>query len=472
MKQTCLNPYLPSWEYIPDGEPYVFGDRVYVYGSHDRFNGYAYCLNDYVCWSAPIDDLSDWKYEGVIFKKTDDPINPDGEMCLYAPDVTQGPDGRYYLYYVYDALPIVSVAVCDTPAGKYEFYGYVKYKDGTLLGEGENDQPQFDPGLLTEGDTTYLYTGFCMPNDGSRSGSMVTVLGKDMLTIEQAPKYIIPNKPNSAGTGFEGHEFFEASSIRKVDNTYYFIYSSILSHELCYATSESPLGPFTYRGTIVSNNDMFIDSYKPARQAMAYGGNNHGSIIQIKEDWYVFYHRHTNAHNYSRQGCIEKIQILPDGSIPQVEMTSHGAYNEPFSEKGEYPAYIACNLYCSDYAENVGAPSDFMDSRFPRITQEGKDGDQIPAYIDNMRSGATAGFKYFDFNNVTKLKIKARGWGQGCFIVKTSWNGPELGRIPVYKTNEWKEYEAEISLPDGKHALYFEFNGEGSIFSLSSFTLL
>ena len=86
-----------------------------------RFNGHVFCLNDYVCWSAPVDDLADWRYEGVIYKKTDDPLNPDGSMCLYAPDVTVGPDGRYYLYYVLDKVSIVSVAVCDTPAGKYEF---------------------------------------------------------------------------------------------------------------------------------------------------------------------------------------------------------------------------------------------------------------------------------------------------------------------------------------------------------------
>lgn len=73
-------------------------------------------------------------------------------MCLYAPDVTVGPDGRYYLFYVLDKVSIVSVAVCDTPAGKYKFYGYVHYPDGTRLGERENDQPQFDPGVLTEGE--------------------------------------------------------------------------------------------------------------------------------------------------------------------------------------------------------------------------------------------------------------------------------------------------------------------------------
>lgn len=160
VKKQAFNPYLPSWEYIPDGEPYVFGDRVYVYGSHDYFNGYVFCMGDYVCWSAPVDDLGNWRYEGVIYPKTADPLNPEGKMCLYAPDVTVGPDGRYYLYYVLDKVSVVSVAVCDTPAGKYEFYGYVHYEDGTRLGEKEGDEPQFDPGVLTEGDVTYLIPDF------------------------------------------------------------------------------------------------------------------------------------------------------------------------------------------------------------------------------------------------------------------------------------------------------------------------
>ena len=94
MKNQVFNPYMPSWEYVPDGEPHVFGDRVYVYGSHDEFNGAVFCLGDYICYSAPVTDLSDWKYEGVIYKKDQDPAQ-DGRMVLYAPDVVQGKDGRY-----------------------------------------------------------------------------------------------------------------------------------------------------------------------------------------------------------------------------------------------------------------------------------------------------------------------------------------------------------------------------------------
>lgn len=77
-------------------------------------------------------------------------------MCLYAPDITKGPDGRYYLYYVLDHVSVVSVAVCDTPAGKFEFYGYVHYADGTRLGERDGDEPQFDPGVLTEGEKHFF----------------------------------------------------------------------------------------------------------------------------------------------------------------------------------------------------------------------------------------------------------------------------------------------------------------------------
>ncbi|NMB19447.1 MAG: family 43 glycosylhydrolase [Firmicutes bacterium] len=465
-----VNPYLPSWEYIPDGEPYVFDGRVYVYGSHDRFNGHVYCLNDYVCWSAPVDDLSDWRYEGVIYKKTDDPLNLDGSMCLYAPDVTVGPDGRYYLFYCLDKVPIVSVAVCDTPAGKYQFYGYVHHLDGTPLGEREGDQPQFDPAVLTEGEQTYLYTGFCAKGDKSRLGAMVTVLGPDMLTIIQEPIIVAPSEPYAAGSGYEGHEFFEAPSIRKRGSTYYLIYSSILMHELCYATSDSPTEGFTYQGVIVSNCDMYIDSYKPANKPMFYGGNNHGSIVEISGEWYIFYHRHTNGTNFSRQGCLEKISFTEDGQIPQVEMTSCGSIETPLIGRGEYPAYLACNLFCDEesiYTDFTGA---WMNNQFPKITQDGKDGDREIGYIANMKESATAGFKYFSCQGITKISIKVRGYCRGHFEVKTAWNGEVLGTIPVDFTNVWTEYFAAINVPDGIQALYFTYRGSGSA-SLASFTL-
>ncbi|MDE5991463.1 MAG: xylan 1,4-beta-xylosidase, partial [Oscillospiraceae bacterium] len=96
------NPYLPNWEYIPDGEPRVFGDRIYIYGSHDRAGSDSFC--DYVlkCWSAPVDDPTNWVCHGDIFRTLAEKDRPaytdwtDESHYLYAPDVVEK-DGKYYL---------------------------------------------------------------------------------------------------------------------------------------------------------------------------------------------------------------------------------------------------------------------------------------------------------------------------------------------------------------------------------------
>ncbi len=455
MKKQAVNPYLPSWEYIPDGEPYVFGDRVYVYGSHDQFNGHVFCLGDYMGWSAPVDDLSDWRCEGVTYPRNADPINKDGSQSLFAPDVNRSPDGRYYMYYVLNHVDYVSVAVCDTPAGRYQFYGYVHYPDGTLLGKREGDEPQFDPGVLTEGDKTYLFTGFCGPGDKSRHGAMCTVLASDMVTIIEEPIFVAPGQEYAQGTCFENHAFFEAPSIRKRNDMYYFVYSSQVMHELCYATATAPKGPYTYGGVIVSNNDMHIDTYKPADLPMAYGGNNHGSIVEIKDQWYIFYHRQTNAHWYSRQGCIEPIYFDEQGHIPQVEITSCGPNMGPLVGKGEYPAYIACHLFTQEHRAMADYPAD------PRITQDGRDNDPEPGYVARIVDGTTVGFKYFDFHGIKKIAIQTRGYGDGTFQVKTAWDGEVLAEITIRYTDHWTRYEAAIDMPEGVHPLYLTYVGGG-----------
>lgn len=444
-----MNPYLPAWEYVPDGEPYIFGGRVYVYGSHDRSHGFVFCQDDYVCWSAPVENLCEWRFEGVIYKKTQDPLNKSGNMALYAPDVARGADGRFYLYYVLDKANVVSVAVCDTPAGAYEFLGYVKYADGILLGERDGDEPQFDPGVLTENGVIYLYTGIGIIGDTTRRGAMATVLCADMLTISEPPVYIAPSGVCGKGTSFEGHEFFEASSIRKVGDKYYFIYSSVHMTELCYATSDHPTRDFVYGGVIVSNCDLGISTYKPAEKRIYPYGNNHGSIIEIDGQWYVFYHRMTNNTWFSRQACIEKIEIAADGKIAQVEMTSQGAADTP-NARGTFPAYRACNLW-----------NDENSSKPPKITQLGE-GDAAEVFIADITNGTTIGFKYFVCENIKKITITTRAYGQGVFEVRTKIGGEVFAKIPVVNENIWTQFSAPAKIPDGTHALYFTYTGGGT----------
>ena len=263
MKTLGLNPYLPYWENVPDGEPHVFGNRVYIFGSHDKQDGNAFCEEDYVGWSAPVDDPGDWRYEGVIYKKEQDPINGaaydkvipkydntmDAEETmhnLYAPDVAQGPDGRYYLYYALDFVNVISVAVCDTPVGKYEFLGYVTREDGSIPNIGR----WFDPAILSEESGNYLYYGFSpsfrFPGMETLEipGAMMVKLADDMHTIISEPVCVANGYDTAEGTDYEEHPFFEASSIRKFGEWYYFVYSSQQMHELCYGMAKTPEGPF------------------------------------------------------------------------------------------------------------------------------------------------------------------------------------------------------------------------------------
>lgn len=458
MKKQVFNPYLPSYEYIPDAEPHVFGDRVYIYGSHDYFNGHVFCLGDYVCYSAPINDLSDWRFEGTIYKKSDDPLNRDEKMCLYAPDCVQGKDGRFYLYYVLDKISVVSVAVCDTPCGVFKFYGYVHYKDGTKLGEKQGDEPQFDPAVILENDKIYLYTGFCPRGDKSRHGAMCTVLDLDGLTVLEEPKIIVPGCEYSEKSTFVNHEFFEASSIRKVGDFFVFVYSSILMHELCYAYSKKPDCDFVYGGVIVSNCDLGIDSYKPKEKPTAFGANNHGGIEKIGDDYYIFYHRHTNGIWYSRQTCAEKIQVLQQAEkleIPQVEITSCGLNEKFLKDSGFYAGYIACNLFndkCQCYVSEMQ----------PKITQDGRDGDKNDGYVSNITNNTTIGFKYFEIQNLKEIKIETRGYINGFFEIRTKIDGTVYAKINVISSNVWESNSAKVDIPCGKKALYFTFVGEGT----------
>lgn len=470
MRHQAFNPYLPSYEYVPDGEPRVFGDRVYIYGSHDSFNGNRFCENDYVCWSAPVSDLGDWHCEGVIYPKNRDPQNPDGKMQLFAPDAVQGPDGRYYLYYSLNGSDNVSVAVCDTPAGDFQFYDYVRWPDGSILGGTPGEISCFDPGVLVDGRDVYLYTGFApgpgwlydqLSKNGRRmEGGYCTMLEADMKTVRREPVLIAPSMWNQAGTGFEGHAFFEASSIRKIGSTYYFVYSSILSHELCYATSAFPDRDFRFRGTLVSIGDLGLHSN---REAVNYTGNTHGGMVQIGGQWYIFYHRQTNRQCCARQGCAEPITIAPDGSIAQAEVTSCGLNGGPLQGKGRYEARIACQLGFREPSFAYCAVHE-ADTRHPYFTQSGADREDTPdQHIANMTNGAWCGFKYFAFDGETRITVTTRGTGDGTLLVSTGKDAAPFASIPITPSDSWTSHTAAFVPLTGSHALFFRFEGTGAL---------
>ncbi len=406
------NPYLPKWEYIPDGEPRVFGDRIYIYGSHDHAASDAFCDYCLKVWSAPVEHPEQWTCHGEVFRTTDVPYHPADTNWtsgpLYAPDVVEK-DGKYYLYaYIYDGKGCVAVA--DRPEGPFEVLSRYEYG----ISDAVCTNGWFiDPGVLVDDDgRVYIACGF--------ERSFMIELEENMYRTKDDTlvENIIPTD--------EVFGFFEACSLRKIGSTYYMIYSGTPGSRLCYATAEKPLGPYTYRGILIDNGENY-----PA-------GNNHGSICCIKGQWYLFYHRMTNGTIMSRRDCVERIQILADGSIPQVEMTSLG-FASSLNPYEPTPAEIACVLTggCIVTERNL----------FSRP-------------ITNITEDCVIGYKYFDFGedeSGTPLRIhmQTRGNGSNAAI---SIHLDSADSAPIAVCNIGTDdgiFTAELPPITGRHALFF-----------------
>lgn len=478
MKQA-MNPFLPIDTYIPDGEPHVFGDRVYLFGSHDTEHGDTFCSEPYMFYSAPVTDLTNWTCPGVSYNCKADPAATEERHFGYAPDVVQGNDGRFYLYYCLGGYQgPISVAVCDTPDGKYEFLGHVREQDGSVY----RRYVTFDPALINDNGVIRLYHGAMYPFEDYRNfltspiinkalpllfgktreeiknapdnvmGPVTVTLADDMLTVITEPKRLAPVK--SKGTQWEGHAFYEASSIRKIGDTYYFVYSSWLNHELCYATSKYPDRDFTFRGTIVSTGDIGYQGRK-AKDRVNATGTTHGSIECINGQWYVFFHRLTHASDYSRQACAEPITIEADGSIRQVEITSCGLNGGPLTAKGTYPATICCNLTNGKMPHGSNRK---IKKPIPCVSSGNGE-----RFVHRVAGGTWVGYKYFAFEGKAKLNITLRGEASGKLEICNTLNGKAIAEIPVTSNSNWHTVSTEVPFAQGKAALYFHYVGKGSI---------
>ena len=359
------NPILPLQCHIPDGEAHVMTDgKVYLYGSFDKaadsFSSEEYMVafsEDMRNWTVtehPAFTVNDAPWaEGSVSKvhsalssvKSFDDLPahirqmlPNGarqvpiaeivaaieqqaeaglpkEIRLYAPDAIEK-DGKYYLYFCMSD-DSEGVAVSDAPTGPFK-----GAKKLPVVG--------IDPAVFVDDDgSAYYYWGQFTAN-GAR-------LNPDMMSLDE-------------GSIVEGiiteqeHHFHEGSSMRKRGDTYYYVFADTSRGRptcLGYATSKSPLGPFTYQGVIIDNGDCDPKSW-----------NNHGSIEEINGQWYVFYHRSSGNSQFMRRACCEPIFFDENGLIPEVKMTSQGA-GEPLRLGEAIPACLACGFTGSSYlAEN------------------------------------------------------------------------------------------------------------------------
>ncbi len=455
MAKQIFNPYLPNYEYIPDGEPRIFDSRLYIFGSHDKFKGKWFCENDYVTWSAPINDLSSWRYEGVIYRKKQDSRKGN----LFAPDVIQGLDGKYYLYYSKDDSSVISVAVSDKPAGKYKYLGEVHYKNGKIVGDDENEYFLFDPSILIDGNRIWLYSGSSKRKTTTNIkrnmiGCTVMELEEDMITVKANPKPVLYGK-----RGWHNDSFFEGPSARKIGDLYYLIYPVRNGSGLFYATSKFPDKGFVKRGRIHSPSDYGINGHSSWNLAYS-KSNNHGGLVNLNGKWFIFDHRNSDNSGFSRQGVAEQITIEKDGSIKQVESTSYGLNAKPLIACGTYPSYIACNLM----PKKIFGFRNFK--KAPYITQDKEDGNTSAiSYITKIKNGSTIGYKYFDFDyTLGKISFIYRGNGNGKIILSIDEDRKKvIGQASISQSENWSNVDISFKIIEGIQPLFFTYQGNGMI---------
>lgn len=465
------NPYMPLWEHVPDGEPRVFehnGEkRVYVYGSHDIEKN-KYCGRNYVVWSAPVTDLTNWTYHGVAYETHYDSI-------LYAPDVVKKGD-TYYMYAAERCGSLVVVASSKNPYGPFE--NPVETKLG------------FDPGILVDDDErVYAYWGGCA------APCYIVELEDDMATFKE--ETLVSNPLGHSTCPWDpkddGHinlidAFFEASSPRKVMGKYVYVYSKRYEKPipelgvfepcngfLSYRFSDSPFGPFHDGGDISFNGGEILKSADGTGTMTYQWGNNHGSIMEVNGKWYIFYHRQTGVNEFSRQAMLEPIDVAmgKDGNLyigkvdfvagepvssTVVEMTSQGAHINGLDAYKWISAGYACHT--------------FGGSKRPYVKPGYEQKDDISTPVVDITKGTTVGFRYLQFgaNAPKTVTVVLGNHEKGKVNVRIdSYNGRIISTLDFEKDENEKTQALEWGLI-GKHAVYFEFQQETGTAEFDRFT--
>ena len=498
------NPYLPLWEHLPDGEPRVFEDpdnpgkyRAYIIGSHD-VHYTEYCGNDVRMWSAPVEDLSQWRDEGPIFS-----YFIDGQWdTMFAPDLVEVKDritGKktYYLYpHSRGWRRVAMVCKGDRPDGPFTPIN--------ISADGRTCLPgsliDFDPSVFIENITNkkdpdydkgfraYVFYGF-------QHSTACELDQNTMYSKREGTELIDPFIPASSRDGklldkegsvykalYKGQNpldfnFFEASSIRQVGNKYVMVFSGYSGQEygvgatnsaLRYAFGDSPLGPWRSGGVLVDSRGIVLNEDGSKLMTTNAAHNTHGSLEEINGQWYVFYHRPPRGFGNARQAMVAPVKITwdkkPVAKGGMVKITGYDPYvkdNEWKAIASNGDAYTGAEVTSEGFQifglppyqyYSAGIACFMTGNQWLQDTHDNWDNHMDLAGITNK---GIIGFKYFGFGGLPKdskgvkafvgtkkgdgtiLNLNLTPQGKGAFKIHVMLDGP-------YANSTWNGREIAV----------------------------
>ena len=507
---NAQNPYLPLWEHLPDGEPRVFEDpdnpgkyRAYIIGSHD-LTYTAYCGNDIRMWSAPVEDLSQWRDEGPIFSHY---VNGKWDT-MYAPDLVEVKDREtgkktYWLYpHSRGWRRVAMVCKGDRPDGPFTPVNLTE--DGTQCVEGS--LIDFDPSVFIENITNkkdpdynkgyraYVFYGF-------RHSTAYELDQDNMYAVRPGTKihdYFIPASErygeirDPQGTEYPAlykgqnpgdFNFFEASSIRQVGNKYVMVFSGYSGPDyglgstnsaLRYAFGDSPLGPWRSGGVLVDSRGVVPNEDGSHLPTTNFGHNTDGSIQEINGQWYVFYHRPPRCFGNARQAMVAPIKIewdkkkVADGG--KVRITAYDPFvkgNEWTASASDGTCYTGAEVTSEGFQIFGLPPYQYYSAGIACYVngnnwmQDNFDNWNNSMDLAGITNRGVVGFKYFGFGGLaqdtkgvkafegtkqgdkTMLNVNLTPGGNGAFKIHVMLDGP-------YANSTWNGKEiAVIDVPEG-----------------------
>lgn len=417
------NPFIQT-QYTADPSARVFGDRVYVYPSHDILATEGkgrvgwFCMEDYHVFSSA--NLTDWTDHGMIVQQNKVPWVKPESYSMWAPDCIER-NGKYYFYFptspkdttTYGRGFAIGVAVADKPTGPF-------VPQPTPI----KNVHGIDPNVFIDKDgQAYLYW-----SAGNIYGAR---LKENMLELASDP-VILQELPTKGLK--EGPYLFERSGL------YYMTYPHVANktERLEYATSNSPLGPFKVTGVIMDESPTGC-------------WTNHHSIIDFKNQWYLFYHHNDLSPQFdkARSVRVDSLFFNEDGTIRKVIPTLRG----------------------------VGLTNASQNIQIDRFSRTSDQGVSI-AFLDTLNRFQgwkivfTAADAWLQYNSVDFGKKPARfvsvrtaSPSGGVLQIRTDGlTGPVVAVVKVPAGSDWKEIKAPVQkLGPGVHHLFIVSKGKDPV---------
>jgi hypothetical protein len=410
-ESKAQNPLITN-QYTADPSARVFGDKVYVFPSHDILASPGkgrpgwFCMEDYHVFSSG--DLTNWKDHGVIVEQNKVPWVRPNSYSMWAPDCIER-NGKYYFYFPTSAKDTVKhgrgftigVAVADKPEGPY-----LPQPEPIAGVRG------IDPNVFIDKDgQAYMYW-----SQGNIYGAK---LKENMLELDGEVKTLgeLPTKGLK-----EGPYLFEKNG------TYYLTYPHVenKTERLEYAIGNNPLGPFKFTGVIMEETPGCW--------------TNHHSILPFKNQWYLFYHSNdlSPAFDKARSIRADSLFFNADGTIKKVVPTLRGIGVTAAKSR------IQVDRYSNKSGEDVLI--DFIDTANKFLGWKA---------LFN-KQGAWLQYNTVDFTTPVKKLVcnvsSASGGKFAVYLDQTS--GQPIAEINIPATGGWKEISVPVkSVQKGKHAI-------------------